>query len=119
MSEKEIPATRAGRVVSGDSVLDLSHLTQPDQLAAISRIERVAVVIVPESLAAAYAAIPTAHVASTVYVPGGANVSVQTGSLVIGGGRHRPPARGRRRRDLPADRRLGRRPLGRACGPGV
>jgi len=108
MSEKEIPATRAGRVVSGDSVLDLSHLTQPDQLAAISRIERVAV-----------AAIPTAHVASTVYVPGGANVSVQTGSLVIGGGRHRPPARGRRRRDLPADRRLGRRPLGRACGPGV
>ena len=85
MSETEIPAGRAGRVVSGDSVLDLSHLTEPDQLAAISRIERVALVIVPEPLAAAYAAIPTARVAATVYVPGGANVSVQTGSLIVGG----------------------------------
>jgi hypothetical protein len=85
MSENEVPVGRAGRVVSGDSVLDLSHLTEPDQLAAISRIEKVAVVIVPEALAAAYAAIPTAHVASTLYVRGGANVSVQTGSLVVGG----------------------------------
>jgi len=47
-------------------VLDLSHRTEPDQLAAISRIDRVAVVIVPEPLAAAYAAIPTARVAATV-----------------------------------------------------
>jgi hypothetical protein len=85
MSETEIPAGRAGRVVSGDPVLDLSHLTEPDQLAAISRIERVALVIVPEPLAAAYAAIPTARVASTLYVPAGANVLVQTGSLVMGG----------------------------------
>jgi hypothetical protein len=85
MSETEIPVGRAGRVVSGDAVLDLSHLTEPDQLAAISRIERVALVIVPEPLAAAYAAIPTARVASTLYVPAGANVLVQTGSLVIGG----------------------------------
>jgi hypothetical protein len=36
-------------------------------------------------LAAAYAAIPTAHVASTLYVPSGVNVRVQTGSMVVGG----------------------------------
>jgi len=87
MSEAETEATagRAARVVTGEAVVDLSHLTEPDQLAVISRIEKAAVVIVPESLAAAYAAIPTLKVASTLYVPSGVNVRVQTGSLEVGG----------------------------------
>jgi hypothetical protein len=84
-TETEAAAGRAGRVVSGDAVLDLSHFTRPDELAVFSRIEKVAVVIVPETLAAAYAAIPTAKVASTLYVPVGSNIRVQTGSMVVGG----------------------------------
>jgi hypothetical protein len=75
-----------GRVViSKQPVADFSHLTSPEELAPISRIEDVALVIVPESLAAAYAAIPSSNVASTIYVPGGANVRVHTGVLVAGG----------------------------------
>ena len=72
-------------VISDQPVADFSHLTAPEQLAAISRIEHVALVIVPESLAAAYAAIPSSRVASTVYVPDGAPVRVHTGALVAGG----------------------------------
>jgi hypothetical protein len=72
-------------VVSDQPVADFSHLTAPEQLAAISRIEGVALVIVPESLAGAYAAIPASGVAATVYVPDGANVRVHTGALVVGG----------------------------------
>ena len=83
--QTEAAARRGVRVVSGEAVVDLSHLTEPGELAAISRIEQAAVVIVPESLAGAYAEIPTAHVASTLYVPGGANTRVQIGSLVVGG----------------------------------
>jgi hypothetical protein len=85
MSETDTPTDRTGRVVKDEAILDLSHLTEPGQLAAISRIEDVAVVIVPESLAAAYATIPTAGVASTLYVPSGVNVRLQTGSLTVGG----------------------------------
>ena len=73
------------RVISGEAVADLSHLTSPEDLAAIARIEQVATVIVPESLAAAYARIPTSGVAATVFVPDGANVRVHTGSLTVGG----------------------------------
>lgn len=76
-----------GSVVSGQAVLDFSHLTEPEQLAGISRIEGVALVIVPESLAAAYAAISSSGVANTVYVPDGVNarVRVHNGLLVTGG----------------------------------
>jgi hypothetical protein len=83
--ETDTPAGRPGRVVKDEAILDLSHFTEPGQLAAISRIEDVAVVVVPESLAAAYAAIPTTDVASTLYVPSGVNVRLQTGSLAVGG----------------------------------
>jgi hypothetical protein len=72
-------------VVSHQPVADFSHLTAPEQLTAISRIEGVALVIVPESLAGAYAAIPSSGVAATIYVPDGANVRVHTGALVVGG----------------------------------
>ena len=84
-TESETTAGRPGRVVTGEAVVDLSHFTEPEQLAVFSRIEKAAVVIVPETLAAAYAAIPTAKVASTLYVPSGVNVRVQTGSMVVGG----------------------------------
>jgi hypothetical protein len=72
-------------VISDQPVADFSHLTAPEQLAAISRIEDVALVIVPESLAAAYTVIPVSDVAATIYVPDGANVRVHTGALVAGG----------------------------------
>jgi hypothetical protein len=73
------------RVISGQAVADFSHLTSPEELAAIARIEGVATVIVPESLAAAYARIPTSDVAATVFVPDGANVRVHSGSLTVSG----------------------------------
>ena len=83
MNENE-PA--GGRVVVSDqAIADFSHLTAPEQLAVISRIENVALVIVPESLAGAYAAIPSSGIAATIYVPDGANVRVHTGALVVGG----------------------------------
>jgi len=72
-------------VVRDQAVADFSHLTAPEQLAAISRIENVALMIVPESLAAAYTAIPSSDVAATIYVPDGANVRVHTGALAAGG----------------------------------
>jgi adhesin HecA-like repeat protein len=84
MNENEPASDRV--VVSQQPVADFSHLTAPEQLAAISRIERVALVIVPESLAAAYAAIPSSQVAATIYVPDGASVRVHTGVLVVDGG---------------------------------
>ena len=57
MNENEPASDRV--VLSDQPVADFSHLTAPEQLAAIGRIENVALVIVPESLAAAYAAIPS------------------------------------------------------------
>lgn len=82
-NENEAASDRV--VLSGRPIADFSHLTAPEQLAVISRIEHVALVIVPESLAAAYAAIPSSGVAATIYVPDGANVRVHTGALVVSG----------------------------------
>lgn len=72
-------------VVQGRAVLDLSHLTTTDQMAGISRIKNVGAVVVPESLAGVYAAIPASDVGATVFVPDGANVRVHVGSLTVGG----------------------------------
>ena len=83
MSGSEPVADR--RVISGEAVVDFSHLTSPEELAAIARIEQVATVIVPQSLAAAYARIPTSEVAATVFVPDGANVRIHSGSLTVSG----------------------------------
>jgi hypothetical protein len=66
-------------------VVDLSHLTSAEEMAVIGRIEDVAVVVVPESLAAAYAAIPVSDVAATVYVPAAAKVRLHTGTLMVSG----------------------------------
>jgi hypothetical protein len=45
----------------------------------------VAVVVVPQSLAGAYAAISVSDVAGTIYVPDGANVRLHSGAMVAGG----------------------------------
>jgi len=71
-------------VITGQPVVDFSHLTA-DALAAVSRIEGVAAVIVPESLAGQYSAIPATGVAATIYVPDGASVRVHVGPMTVGG----------------------------------
>lgn len=72
-------------VIRDQPVADFSHLTSPEELGTISRIEDVALAVVPESLAARYTAIPSSDVAATVYVPDGANVRVHTGVLATAG----------------------------------
>jgi hypothetical protein len=83
MNENEPGRERS--VLRDQAVVDLSHLTSPEQLAAIARIEDVALVIVPEALAAAYLAIPASDVAATIYVPASANVRRHTGAMAVGG----------------------------------
>lgn len=72
-------------VVEGRSVLDLSHLTSPDALAAITRISGVGTVVLPESLAGAYAGIPVSEVGATVFVPDGMKARTHVGTMVAGG----------------------------------
>jgi hypothetical protein len=72
-------------VIEGQGVLDLSHLTSPEELAAITRISGVGAVVLPESLAGAYAAIPVSEVGATVFVPDGLKPRVHVGPLVVGG----------------------------------
>ena len=76
---------REPAVLRDQPVVDFSHLTSPGQLTAIGGIEDVALVIVPQSLAAAYLTIPASDVAATVYVPEGANVRTHTGTLTVPG----------------------------------
>jgi hypothetical protein len=72
-------------VVRGQGVLDLSHLTSADQLAAITRISEVGAVVVPAALAGAYAAISVSEIGATVFVPEGLKPRVHVGPLVVGG----------------------------------
>jgi hypothetical protein len=72
-------------VIGGLGMLDLSHLTSPDELATITRISEVGAVVLPESLAGAYAAIPVSEVGATVFVPDGLKSRVHVGPLVVGG----------------------------------
>jgi hypothetical protein len=72
-------------VIGEQGVVDLSHLTSPDELAAITRISEVGAVVVPEALAGAYAAIPVSEVGATVFVPEGLKARVHVGPLVVGG----------------------------------
>lgn len=76
--------TLAG-VISGRSVLDLSGFSSAEELAAITGLDRIAVVVVPRSLAAAYTAIPATRVGNSVFVPDDADVRVHTGSLSVSG----------------------------------
>jgi hypothetical protein len=72
-------------VIEEQGVLDLSHLTSADELAAITRIHEVGAVILPEALAGAYAAISVSEVGATVFVPPGLKARVHVGPLVVGG----------------------------------
>jgi hypothetical protein len=82
MSVEQTPRTGA---IKNVAILDLTSMRSPDDLAEISSIEKVALVLVPGSLAGALARIPTSSVASIVPVPDGAEVKVHTGSVVMGG----------------------------------
>ena len=82
MNVEHTPPT--GRV-KNVAVLDLTSMSSPDDLAEISSIEKVALVLVPDSLAGALARIPMSSVASVVPVPDGADVKVHTGAVVMGG----------------------------------
>jgi hypothetical protein len=73
-------------VVENVAVLDLLSMRTADELAAIARIQNVAVVLVPESLTGALARIPTSNVASIVPVPdgaGGEDFSAQVTAAVV------------------------------------
>jgi hypothetical protein len=67
------------------AMLDLTSMRTTDDLAGIARIENVALVLVPASLAGALTRIPTRNVASVVPIPDGAEVRVHTGTVVLGG----------------------------------
>lgn len=66
-------------------LLDLSHAAEPSDLAHISEITDVAVVVVPEHLAHILGTIEMSGVANIIKVAQGAHVHAHTGSLMIGG----------------------------------
>jgi hypothetical protein len=67
------------------ALLDLTSMTSAEDLAGITSISDVALVLVPESLMAAAAAIPMDDVATVVPVPQGVQVRSHTGALVMAG----------------------------------
>jgi hypothetical protein len=72
-------------VISKLGVLDLTAMRSPDDLAKITRIEQVGVVLAPESLVSHVMQIPMHAVGGTVAVPEGANVRVIIGNIKLGG----------------------------------
>jgi hypothetical protein len=67
------------------ALLDLTPMTSAEDLAGITRISDVAIVLVPEPLMAAAVGIPMDDVAMVVPVPEGVEVRVHTGALVMAG----------------------------------
>ncbi len=76
---------RLAGVISDVAMLDLTPLTSAEDLAGITRISDVAMVLVPESLMPAVLGIPMDDVATVVPVPDGVGVRNHTGALVMGG----------------------------------
>jgi hypothetical protein len=72
-------------VIEDVDMLDLTPMTSPEDLAGITRISDVAIVLVPESLMPAAVGIPMNDVAMVVPVPDGVAVRKHTGALVMGG----------------------------------
>jgi hypothetical protein len=72
-------------VIRDVAMLDLTPLTSAEDLAGITRLEDVAIVLAPESLMPAVVAIPMDDVAMVVPVPDGVRVHNHTGALVMGG----------------------------------
>ena len=67
------------------AVLDLTGLTSPDDLTAVTRITRVAVILVPEALLSALMRIPMEQIASIVPVPAGKNLKIMAGQAQMSG----------------------------------
>jgi hypothetical protein len=67
------------------AMLDLTPMTSAADLAGITRISDVAIVLVPEALMPAVVGIPMDDVAMVVPVPAGVQVREHTGSTVMGG----------------------------------
>jgi hypothetical protein len=76
---------RLAGVIRDVDTLDLTPMTSAEDLAGITRISDVAIVLVPESLMPAVVAIPMDDVAMVVPVPDGVEVRKHTGSLVMAG----------------------------------
>jgi hypothetical protein len=82
--EAQTSQTPAGEI-KYVAVLDLTGFTTPEEVAAITRISYVAVVLAPESLMPAVLRIPMDKVASVVPVPAGRNVKIMAGQAQITG----------------------------------
>lgn len=76
---------RLGGEIRDVALLDLTPLRSADELAGITRISDVAIMLVPESLMPAATAIPMDDVAMVVPVPDGVEVRSHTGAVVMGG----------------------------------
>ncbi len=76
---------RLAGVIEDVALLDLTPMTSAEDLAGVTRISDVAIMLVPESLMPAAAAIPMDDVAMVVPVPDGVEVRSHTGTLVLGG----------------------------------
>jgi len=76
---------RLGGEISDVALLDLTPLSSAEELAGITRISDVAIVLAPESLMSAVVGIPMDDVAMVIPVPDGVQVRTHTGALVMGG----------------------------------
>lgn len=79
------PTVTKSGVIEDVAVLDLTTIKTPDELARITAIRHVAVLLVPESLGGALASIPMQRVATIVPVPDGARVQMHTGVVTMDG----------------------------------
>jgi hypothetical protein len=80
-----VTGRRLEGVIRDVPLLDLTPLTSAEDLAGITLLSDVAIVLVPESLMPAVVAIPMEDVAMVVPVPDGVEVRTHTGALVMGG----------------------------------
>jgi hypothetical protein len=80
-----VTGRRLAGVIQDVALLDLTSMTSAEDLAGITRISDVAIVLVPESLMPAAVGIPMDDVAMVVPVPDGVEVREHTGALVMGG----------------------------------
>jgi hypothetical protein len=76
---------RLAGVIEDVSMLDLTSMTSAEDLAGITRIRDVGMMLVPESLMAAAVSIPMDDVGMVIPVPDGVEVRKHTGALVTGG----------------------------------
>src|SRR5205085_12466614 len=73
------------REIKNVALLDLTGATSADVLDNVTRICRVATILVPESLLGKLMSIPMDRVAATVPIPDGKRVKVMSGQIVLSG----------------------------------